>query len=97
MYHFYILFSESINKFYVGHTGDKLEERLRKHNSNHSGYTGKANDWKIVYSEKFDSKTNAFERERSVKNWKSRKMIEKLVSGSEHPDIQSGGSLVRTQ
>jgi len=48
-----------------------LPERLRKHNSNHSGFTGKYNDWKIVYSEKFVSKSEAYARERQIKKWKS--------------------------
>ena len=51
----YILFSEAINKYYVGSTCGKIDERLRKHNSNHIGFTGKASDWKVVYFETFDS------------------------------------------
>ncbi len=41
-YHLYILFSALRNSYYIGHTGDELNERLRKHNSNHKGFTGKA-------------------------------------------------------
>ncbi len=52
MYFFYILYSTSIDKYYVGHTLD-LPERLRKHNTNHKGFTGKTSDWKIFYSEQF--------------------------------------------
>jgi len=33
-----------INGYYVGYTCDDLKERLRKHNTNHKGYTGRAND-----------------------------------------------------
>jgi predicted GIY-YIG superfamily endonuclease len=44
-FHFYILRSETLQKYYLGHTGDTLEERLRKHNSNHKGFTGRADDW----------------------------------------------------
>ncbi|WP_333908728.1 GIY-YIG nuclease family protein [Marinigracilibium pacificum] len=39
-YHSYILYSRILDKYYVGHTGDLLTERLRKHNSNHKGFTG---------------------------------------------------------
>ena len=35
---FYILYSSSLNKYYIGHTEDSLQERLRRHNSNHSGW-----------------------------------------------------------
>jgi putative endonuclease len=55
-FHLYILFSSNRDKYYIGHTGDYLEERLRKHNSNHKGFTGKINDWKIVYTEVFETR-----------------------------------------
>jgi len=43
-------------------------------------------DWAIVYSEDYNSKSDAYKRELEIKNWKSRKKIEKLI-GSEHPDL----------
>jgi putative endonuclease len=79
VYHLYILFSSKRNKHYIGHTGDELEERLRKHNSNHKGFTGQINDWKIVYTETFEIKRQAYKREREIKSWKSRARIEKLI------------------
>ncbi|MDP1799991.1 MAG: GIY-YIG nuclease family protein [Bacteroidota bacterium] len=39
MFCLYILFSPTKDKYYVGHTGDDLVERIRKHNSNHKGFT----------------------------------------------------------
>jgi putative endonuclease len=77
------MFSSSRNKYHVGHTCDALEERLRKHNSNHKGFTGKANHWKIVYTESLETKELAYKKERQIKSWKSRIKIEKLIS-SEH-------------
>ena len=79
MYTVYILFSFIRNHYYIGYTGDCLEERLRKHNSNHKGFTGGNADWKLVYSEEFSNKTEACQREKEIKDWKSRKMIEKLI------------------
>ena len=79
MYTVYILFSIIRNHYYIGYTGDGLEERLRKHNSNHKGFTGSNADWKLVYSEEFSNKTEACQREKEIKDWKSRKMIEKLI------------------
>ena len=84
---FYILFSSSLNKYYVGHTLDDIEQRLRRHNSNHQGFTGSVPDWQLVYTEKYKSKNEAFSRERQVKAWKSRRMIERLITQSEHPDL----------
>ena len=79
----YILFSPSCNQYYIGHTGDDLQERLRKHQSHHKGFTGRATDWRVVYTEPFDSKQAAYRREREIKGWKSRKRMELLI-GSEH-------------
>ena len=84
----YILFSAKLNKYYVGYTGDDLSERIRRHNSNHKGYTGKSDDWVMKYYESFNSRPEATAREKMIKSWKSRKLIEKLIDqGSEHPDL----------
>ena len=83
-FHLYILHSLTRNRFYIGHTGDELEERLRKHNANHKGFTGGTGDWKIVYTETFETKVAAYSREREIKAWKSKKKIEALVAGSAH-------------
>ena len=81
-YKVYILFSVILNKYYVGYTGDDLNERLRKHNSNHKGFTGKTGDWKIVYQESFQLKSDASNREIEIKKWKSRKKIELLIKNN---------------
>ena len=81
MFHTYILFSSSLNKYYIGYCGRDIQQRLKDHFSNHKGFTSKAKDWKIVHLESFKSKKEAMHRERQIKKWKSRKMIEKLVDG----------------
>ncbi len=73
------------DSYYIGFTGDVLSERLRKHNTNHMGFTGGIGDWDIKYTENYQIKEEAMRRERQVKKWKSRKLVEKLV-GSVHPD-----------
>ena len=79
MNHFYILYSPSANKYYIGHTTDSLDERIRKHNSNHKGFTGGRGDWTLMYHEVFETKSEALSREKQVKAWKSRKAIEQLI------------------
>ena len=61
-------------------------DRLRKHNSNHKGFTGSHADWRLVYTENCVDKLAGLNREREIKNWRSRKMIQKLI-GFEHPDL----------
>jgi len=79
MAYFYILYSNSLNQYYIGHTGEGLDERLLKHLSNHSGFTGKAKDWNVVYFEEFETKSLSYRRELEVKKWKSRIRVEKLI------------------
>jgi putative endonuclease len=81
MYHTYILFSIIKNKYYIGSTSN-LEERIKKHNSNHKGFTGGVGDWQVVYYENYKSKSEATQREMQIKKWKSRKMIDSLVKGN---------------
>jgi len=78
MYYLYIIYSASSDRFYIGHTSN-IEARLKKHNSNHKGFTGKNNDWKVVYTESYSAKGDAYARERQIKNWKNRQRIVDLI------------------
>ena len=55
-------------------------DRLEKHLTNHDGFTAKAKDWKVVYTEVYESYEQASKREKTIKNWKSRTMIKKLIN-----------------
>jgi putative endonuclease len=77
---FYILYSASADRYYIGHTSEAIEERLRKHNSQHKGFTGRFGDWMVLHTEAFGTKGEAYRREMQVKSWKSRKRIEELSS-----------------
>ena len=79
MYFCYILYSKSLDQFYIGHTGEELKERLRRHLSNHKGFTAKAKDWFVVYFESFENKSSAYRRELQIKSWKSKKKIRELI------------------
>jgi putative endonuclease len=78
----YILYSEFLDRYYVGFTSN-IEERLKKHNSRHKGFTGKNSDWKVMYTKSFNSKFEAMKREKEIKGWKSRVKIQKLISSTE--------------
>ncbi len=77
-YYTYILYSEILDKYYIGHTNN-LSERLRKHLSLHKGFTGQAKDWKIVFRKEFSTKTDAYALERKIKSWKSKAKIKQLI------------------
>ena len=75
----YILYSEKLDRYYIVSTRELMAERLARHLTNHDGFTAKAKDWKVVFSEIFDHYEQALEKEKIIKGWKSRKMIEKLI------------------
>ncbi|HLW30988.1 MAG TPA: GIY-YIG nuclease family protein [Aequorivita sp.] len=82
MYFLYILYSIHLDRYYVGSTED-ISMRLKEHLWSHKGFTSKAKDWELKYSESFESKIEAMARERQIKKWKSRRLIEKLISSSD--------------
>jgi len=75
----YILYSKILDRYYIGSTDISLEARLKKHLSNHKGFTGRAKDWLLVYTEEYSDKQDALIREKQIKAWKSRKQIEILI------------------
>jgi len=83
-YFSYILYSNQRDRYYIGSCSN-LEERIKKHNTNHKGFTGKTGDWILRYKETFNTVEEARKREAEIKKWKSRKLIEKLI-GSGHSD-----------
>jgi len=68
----YILKSRSVNKYYIG-SSENPDKRLRYHNIIEKGFTSRYRPWKIVFKNKFESKTEAQTAERKIKSWKSRK------------------------
>ena len=77
-YYVYIIYSVSIDKYYIGYTND-VSVRLEKHNQHHRGFTGRANDLELKYKEGYIEKGEAIKRELEIKRWKSRKRIEHLL------------------
>ncbi len=79
LYYVYILYSAQLNEYYIASTQD-VSQRLEKHLQNHKGFTGKAKDWELKYTETFNARDEALRRELQIKKWKSRKLIEKLIN-----------------
>lgn len=70
MYYVYVLSSLSSARHYVGHT-DKLDRRIREHNSGKTRSTKAYIPWKLVYTEKYDTRAEASKREKEIKSYKS--------------------------
>ncbi|MFC6875629.1 GIY-YIG nuclease family protein [Flavobacterium myungsuense] len=78
MFYVYILYSKTVDKYYVG-SCQNIQERLNNHLNSRSKYTKIAKDWELKYSESFDSRSEACRREMQIKKMKSRKYIESLL------------------
>jgi len=86
-YFVYILFSEKLNRFYIGQTVN-VEERLVQHNS---GFYDKAstkvsNDWKLFWKLKCNSKKQAILIESHIKRMRNKVYYQNLVMFSEISD-----------
>ncbi|NAY91792.1 GIY-YIG nuclease family protein [Muricauda sp. JGD-17] len=75
----YIIFSESVNRYYVGHCGS-LEDRIQRHRTRRSKYTKIAGDWELKWTKVFPSRGEAMAMEREIKKKKSRKYLEYLIA-----------------
>ena len=77
-YEVYILFSKTLNRYYIGSSSD-LKLRLDFHAvSPGSKYTGKARDWEVFLQFFCQDKKQAFAVEKHIKAMKSKKYIENL-------------------
>ena len=79
MFILYILYSESLDRYYVGYTNN-IERRIYEHNRIKHKYTDIGIPWNLVYSETYSSKKEAMSRERFIKNKKSKQFIIDLIS-----------------
>ena len=85
MHYLYILFSNKLNKFYIGETVD-YEVRTQQHNQNYftKSFTGRANDWSLKLAFSCKNKAEAKKLEKFIKKQKSRVFIEKVI---QNPNI----------
>ena len=67
MHYVYIIKSKKNGKLYLGCTSD-LRKRLIEHNANKAKYTKFKGPWEVRYYEAFYSKSDAFNREKKLKN-----------------------------
>jgi putative endonuclease len=70
----YIIYSEKLNKYYVGACID-FDRRLREHNAGHSKFTATGIPWVLKYREELGNLAEAKKRELYIKKMKSRKYI----------------------
>ena len=81
-YYVYVLSCQNKNKSrfftYVGYTND-LKKRLKLHNRGKGAKFTRGRQWKIIYSEKYNTKSKAISREYYIKkNRKFRNLIKQF-------------------
>jgi putative endonuclease len=83
MHYLYILYSKSLDKYYVGETSD-ITLRLNQHFSGFykGSYTSQTNDWEKKLVIEFSNINQARKAEIFIKKMKSRKFIERLIEDS---------------
>jgi putative endonuclease len=75
----YVLKSINFDRYYIGSTGD-VEKRLELHNSSHARWTKRFQPWELVYSEEYETRSEAVKRELVLKKQKN---TEKFISSIE--------------
>ena len=80
-YTVYILYSASVDRFYIGYTSD-IDRRLEAHNSNQSKYTKNKGPWELVYRETYPEKSKAIKREQFLKAQRNRGFYLRLIEGN---------------
>ena len=65
-FYVYILFSNSLNRYYTGHTND-LPRRLEDHNRGKGNYTVKGSPWVLIRSFETITRAEATALEKKIK------------------------------
>ncbi|MBI0401353.1 GIY-YIG nuclease family protein [Cyclobacterium marinum] len=76
-YAVYILYSVSLNRYYVGQSKNHIE-RLERHQSGRNKSTKAGKPWEIVHVEFFNNRSDAVRKERQIKNIGSRRYLERI-------------------
>jgi putative endonuclease len=69
-YYVYIIYSNSKDLYYIGHTNN-LVDRLSRHNNNRNKFTKGKGPWKLVTNYNCKSRSEAFQLEIKLKSFKN--------------------------
>jgi len=76
MHYVYVLKSLNSEHYYTGCTNN-IESRIIEHNSGTVRYSSRYKPWTLIYSEKYTSKSEAFQREKYFKSHAGRNWLKK--------------------
>jgi putative endonuclease len=77
---YYVYVIESKERFHYKGMTDNLERRLVEHNNKElSFWTKRGTEWKLIYKEEFDNKTEALKQEKWLKTGVGREYLKKIL------------------
>jgi putative endonuclease len=77
-YYVYILQSQKNQQFYIGSSNDP-DNRLAGHNRGNTKSTSRYRPWKLVFTQKYDSKAKAIHIEKKLKRLKRKDYLHKII------------------
>ncbi|MCA9349315.1 GIY-YIG nuclease family protein [Candidatus Saccharibacteria bacterium] len=83
MFYVYVIFNKIASKIYIGQT-QNIKARLLAHNNKHKtkSFTSKfEGEWELIYKESFTTRSEAIQRERSLKSAKGREYVKQFIPG----------------
>jgi len=83
-YYVYVIESEEGFR-YTGHTPD-LNRRLKEHNLGLTHSTKHGHNWEVIYTEAYETRSEAMKREKYFKSGAGRRYLEKVLRGGVRPD-----------
>ncbi|MBU2900642.1 GIY-YIG nuclease family protein [Maribacter dokdonensis] len=87
--HTYILYSTTLNKFYIGACHKDIDQRIENHNAGVYGsksFTSNTNDWVLFLKFDCDDYAHAIRLERKIKSMRSSVYIRNLNTYAELRD-----------
>ena len=82
MFYVYILYSEKLDRFYVGYSENPEQRLAERHNMGRVKATKNGIPYIFKGKKSFPSELEAIREERRIKSMKSRKYILELLSGN---------------
>ncbi len=82
MFFIYVLKSITHKRYYTGCIAN-IDNRLMLHNLGKVKSTKSYKPWKVIYTDPFNTKPEAYKREQQLKSYKSGEAFKKLIENTE--------------
>ncbi|UCD35976.1 MAG: GIY-YIG nuclease family protein, partial [Nitrospiraceae bacterium] len=77
-FYVYIIQSQKDSSLYIGQTGN-LQDRMLRHNQGRSSYTKGKRPWSLLYSERFETRSQAVRKEHKLKSFHRKDLLLNLI------------------